>query len=416
MVSESAAELWNRGQALQRDGKIVDAGQVYADLVLRADCPKKIRGYAFSNFGIVMEHLGHHDKAVRCFELALQIYPQAPQILNNYGNTRLAAGEHAEAQAFFREALKRDASNPDARFNSSSLTLLFGDFEQGWRDYLYRWKCKTFSTPAFATKKPLWRGQRLEGKTILLTHEQGFGDSIMFCRYAKTVKARGAKCVRYVVPPELVCVLKGVAGVDEITTVVDEPHDFDFHCPLLNLPHVFKTRLQTIPAEVPYLTAESTDLTEKSGLKVGVVWAGRPEHGRDKWRSMSVEDFAPLFAVAGVAFHSLQFGARGDGTERYPMVRDMRPQMKDFADTARILNGLDLLISVDTAVVHLAGAMGRPVWVCLPFSPDWRWMLETDKSPWYPTMKLFRQEKKGEWGPVVERVKRELEQKASNES
>jgi tetratricopeptide (TPR) repeat protein len=429
----SCPALWDHAQGLFNDAcrerdnkehhrKLMEAGQAFVQVVLATgDFPVE-KSFALNNVGLIMQALNRMDEAEKAFAFGLQMNPEHPTIMQNFATVRMVKGDLKGANEWFYKALERDPKCAEARWNSALIALTFGDFRRGFINYEWRWKCGTFTWRKLKTKRPQWNGQDLKGKTILLTHEQGLGDSIQFIRYAKMVKARGAARVRYLCLPELVEVLRGVDGIDEIKEFADinrdgtaGDEDFDYHCPLLSLPRILKTRVETVPWDGPYVKisgrGEAPLLGDK--LRVGIVWAGRKEHANDMNRSMRLEDFAPLFDVPGVIWYSLQKGEREKDLARLAKdhewaQRIYAPPIKSFTDTAWWLNELDLLISVDTAAVHLAGAMGRPVWALLPYSADWRWMTGRSDSPWYPSMTLYRQLEKGNWLEVVNRVKGEI--------
>jgi hypothetical protein len=295
------------------------------------------------------------------------------------------------------------------------LCLARGDFEQGWKDYEWRWRGATELVPRGFTQ-PQWRDEDLAGKTILLHAEQGFGDSIQFVRYLPMVKARAGKVILEV-PVSLLPLIGDLAdGVTMLTRGTELPA-FDLHCPLMSLPLAFGTTLASIPASVPYLHASVTRIDEwrtrlaNTGKpRVGLVWSGRPDHKNDHNRSIALSRLEPLLSVAGVAFVSLQREYRVTDMPalgRLPVLR-LEHALADFADTAAVIDELDLVITVDTAVAHLAGAMGKPLWVLLSHIQDWRWMHGRMDSPWYPTARLFRQPRIGDWDAVMVEVAREL--------
>lgn len=415
---EQAQEVFKRARAerdpVKHHALLLEAAAKFGDVALASGFFPEEKSYALNNIGLICQALNRLEHANKAFGLALMLNPKDGIIMQNYATIRMCMDDLKGADEMLYKALEKDPNCPEARWNSSLLALLFGDFRRGFINYEWRWRCGQFTWRKLKTSRPQWNGQDLKGKTILLTHEQGFGDSIMMIRYAKLVKARGAARVRYLCLPELICILKDVEGIDSVTEFADinqdgtaGDEDFDYHCPLLSLPRIFKTRKDTVPWDGPYIRAcNGHDVRDVSKLRVGIAWAGRREHGNDKKRSMRLKDFAPLFEVPGINWYSLQVQRNGDLVD-FPQVYS--PPLKTFADTAWWLNELDLLISVDTAVVHLAGAMGRPVWALLPFSPDWRWMLDRDDSPWYPGhMRLFRQSEKRDWAEVIERVKQQL--------
>jgi hypothetical protein len=293
------------------------------------------------------------------------------------------------------------------------VALIRGDYASGWREAEWRWKCKDFSSPKRQWSKPQWKGEQLNGETILLHAEQGFGDTVQFVRYAPMVAERGGKVILEC-PAVLHRLLKNLPGIAGIVPETAQP-EFDLQCPLLSLPLAFGTLLDTVPNRVPYLTPEP-QLCEQwgkligeraSGLKVGLTWAGSPTHQNDRKRSLTLNQLLPLAQAAGVTFFSLQKGPAAqqanDPAIGFP-IADLTARLTDFADTAAMISQLDLVITVDTVIAHLAGALGKPVWVFLPRVPDWRWMLDREDTPWYPTMRLFRQEVHGQWEKPIRRA------------
>lgn len=413
-------ELWEQGQILFQQAKLakgmqhhdllLKAGQKFADVVLAPGFFPEEKSYALNNLGLIMQALGYLEKANKAFAHALTMNPTDGIIMQNFATIRMCMDDWKGADEWLHKALEKNPTCAEARWNLSLIALFNGDFKRGFALHEWRWRCGQFTWRRLKTCRPSWNGQDLKGKTILLTHEQGFGDSIMMIRYAKMVKARGAARVRYLCLPELVCILKDVEGIDDVTPFADinldgtaGDEDFDYHVPLMSLPRIFKTRVDSVPWDGPYVKGNwGFKGKHMPGLRIGIVWAGRAEHGNDKNRSMRFQEFEPLFDLPGINWYSLQFGARAKDNDN-PKV--YAPTIETFADTAWWLNELDLLISVDTGVVHLAGAMGRPVWNLVSMYPDWRWMLDRDDSPWYPTMKLWRQKTKGDWAEVIQRVK-----------
>ena len=290
----------------------------------------------------------------------------------------------------------------------SLLLLLRGDFAQGWAEYEWRWRCKANPERTYLPR-PQWSGEPLEGKTVLIQTEQGFGDSFQFLRYVPAVADRGAKVV-LTVPGALVRLANNLPGVAAVVSEGDPLPNFDFHCPLLSLPNVFATRMETIPASVPYLAppadasaAWTERLSSYPGLKVGLVWSGNPENRMNPARSTPLAELEPLLRISGIRWFSLQVGSPARDIALVPRhpIDDLAPFLTDFSETAAAICHIDLVISVETAVAHLAGALGRPVWVPLAVVPAWRWLLGREDSPWYPTMRLFRQTTPGDWTPVV---------------
>ncbi|MGD0462048.1 MAG: tetratricopeptide repeat protein [Tepidisphaeraceae bacterium] len=369
--------------------------------------------YAHNNLGAALYQAGKIDEAILEYRRALELDPDDPQILTNLGLGLWARGRQDEAIAAYRRAIRFKSDFSEAHYNLSVSLLLKGEFEDGWREYEYRLHGKELTSRPRICSQPLWNGEELHGRTILLDAEQGYGDVIQFIRYVPHIVSRGGRVI-LMGYAEQVRLLEGVPGIEQILTREPLPA-FDVYCPLASLPQVFATRLDSIPAEVPYLKADPSLAKlwgKKLGprtdqLRVGLVWAGRPTHKRDRERSISLSQLAPLATAGGVTFYSLQMGEAASQANHPPPgmeLLDLTADLRDFADTAGLISHLDLVVSVDTAVVHLAGAMGKPVWVLLSFVPDWRWLLDRDDSPWYPTMRLFRQKSPGEWNDVVRRV------------
>ena len=292
------------------------------------------------------------------------------------------------------------------------MELLAGNFTKGWRDYEIRSRRK--NAPR-RFPEPLWRGDSLNGARILLHAEQGLGDTLQFLRYVPMVQAAGGTVILDV-PRSLLRLAAELPGIATLIGTGDPLPPFEWHCPLMSLPLAFGTSLDSIPGPVPYLRvpakawkkAEGLQWPDK-GLRVGVVWSGNPLFPEDWIRSIPLRSFASMFRREGVHFFSLQMGpAAAQLAEVNAPVIDLRVAIVDMADTAALIAKLDLVITVDTAVAHLAGALGKTTWVLLPFAPDWRWLIEREDSPWYSTMRLFRQPGFGDWGSVLERVRDEL--------
>ena len=374
---------------------------------------------ALNNRGNTLRVLGRFEEALACFDKALAIRPDFPATLNNRGDVLRSLGRLAESLADFGKALAIAPDFADAHWNESLCLLASGDFARGWERYEWRWRTRIFAEAKPSFPAPLWLGKEdLSGKTVLLHAEQGFGDVLQFCRYVPEVAARGAAVVLKV-PDALRDLLKSLSGVARVTGEDGDVALVDFHCPLMSLPHAFGTRLETIPAQVPYLAADPgrvarwrERLGKHDGLKIGRVWAGQPGADRvDERRSMPLEWMLDLGTVPGVTLVSLQKGeavrqARAPGMgER---LIDWTDELADFADTAALVAALDLVISVDTSVAHLAGGMAKPVWVLNRFDRCWRWLRDRHDSPWYPTMRLFTQPRPGDWASVLSDVVAEL--------
>ena len=357
-------------------------------------------------------------EALACCRRSLEQQPNSAEILTNLAVTLQLAGQIDEATEIMDRAVACEPEHVHAGFNRSLLLLLRGDYADGWQEYERRWSLPGVTKPKY--RQPLWAGESLEGKTILLQSEQGFGDNIQCLRYVPLVAARsGGTVLRIDALMRLAASMPG-------RVIVSPPNarlpKFDVWCPTLSLPRILETRIDSIPAEVPYVTVRAT-LAERwrsrlaglPGLRVALAWAGNPEHINDLRRSIRFERLKPLFDVPNVSFVSLQVGARAAdlSAHRGNEILDVSSDLTDLAETAGAISNLDLTIAVDTAVAHVAGALGKPVWLMLPFSPDWRWLLDRDDSPWYPTMRLYRQRAPGDWDEVVARVAADLAARAA---
>jgi len=405
--------LNNIGIALKQTGQLQEAATLYRQAVaLKPDYVE-----AHNNLGNALKELGQLDEAAQCFQRVLAMRPELADAHSNLGNVLLAQGHADEAAEAYGRAIALNPDYAEARNNLALIQLLNGDFEQGWKGYEWRWKLKVAVAPRRDFGQPEWCGGQLAGERVLVHAEQGFGDAIQFCRYIPLVAQRGAKVILEV-QPELKRLMAGLAGVHELATMGEALPAFDCHIPLLSLPRVLGTRLDTVPADIPYLQAPP-DLVEAwreklsgiTGLRVGLAWAGSPQHMNDRNRSLALATLAPLAAVGCATYIVLQKGPAAAQAATPPAgMKLVEPgaELGDFADTAAVIANLDLVIAVDTAVAHLAGALGKPVWLLLPFSGEWRWLEERSDSPWYPGMRLFRQPRPGAWGEVMEGVVREL--------
>jgi hypothetical protein len=353
--------------------------------------------------------------------------PAHAAAFNNLGIVSQHALETGSAIDYYHQAIAIRHDFPDAHFNLGMALLQNGDFESGFAESEWRWKTPRF-TP-FECPLPLWDGNDISGKTILVHTEQGMGDAMQFIRYLPLVAERCRHTI-VVCPPDVMPLFQGVAGIGEIRGTGTQALDsFDVYVLLLSLPHVLKTRIDSVPANVPYLEApgERDALSWRTGegadsvavfneavdeFRVGFAWAGSPTHNDDRNRSCALADFFDLLRTPTIAFYSLQ--KQVSAVDRAQLaalgVRDLSPHLKDFGDMAAAMDQLDLVTSVDTSVVHLAGALAIPVWTLLSYCPDWRWMLEREDSPWYPTMRLFRQQQAKEWSPFFSLVAGALEE------
>ncbi|MCH7486264.1 MAG: tetratricopeptide repeat protein [Proteobacteria bacterium] len=408
--ANSAEAHFNLGNALMDLGATREAAASYGRAVdLDGDDTHKLY-----NLGNALRALDRAEDAVDCYRRALEADPDNTDALNNLAAACKDLGKLDEARECYRRALSFEPDSADLHWNHSLVLLQSGEFAEGWREYEWRWRTPSFAHILRDFEPPRWEGGDLSGKTILVHAEQGFGDAIQFVRYAPMVAARGGRVVLEC-RPGLERLFAGVEGVAEVVTLGAPLPPFDVHIPLMSLPRVFATELDTIPDAVPYLSlpagAEAGDeITAAPGLKVGIVWAGSPTRPDNDKRSCEPGHFAPLMGIPGTTFFSLQVGEFAAGLrELEGEAVDLAPGLGDFADTAAAVQALDLVISVDTAVLHLAGALARPAWGALSFATGFLWMQGRDDSPWYPTMRLFRQETPGDWEPVFRRLGRELE-------
>lgn len=410
----------NMGNALREQGKL-DAAIIHYQRALAVN--PDFAG-AHNHLGNVYQDLGRLDDAEACYQRALALQPDYADAYNNLGETRKLQGQIDAALACYQQALALQPNHAAANWNHALTLLLIGDYVEGWKKYEWRWQGATGYWKArrqFA--QPQWSGEDIAGRTILLHAEQGLGDALQFIRYAPLVAERAGRVI-VECPRPLERLFAGVQGIHQLVVQGDELPPFDVHCPLLSLPLAFGTSLETIPARIPYLVPEEslvqdwkTRLGKKDGLRVGLVWAGNPrKHDQfasliDQRRSLSLAHFAPLAAVAGIQYYSLQKGEAAAQVSQPPSgmeLIDFTDALHDFSDTAALMANLDLLITVDTSVAHLAGGMGKPVWLLSRFDGCWRWLLNRADSPWYPGMRLFRQQTPGDWTGVIEQVRAEL--------
>ena len=372
----------------------------------------------FANLCDVLRVLGRFDESVAAGRRAIALRPDFANAHNNLGNVLKDMGRTAEAIAAYRATLALAPDDPEAKWNHSLLQLVHGDYARGWPLYEARWDTDRLRASRRKFSQPMWDGSPLNGQRVLLHSEQGFGDTIQFIRYAPLIAKMGGT-VLVECQPSLTRLLATVEGVSKVVGDGEPLPPFDLHVPMLSLPFVFKTEPETIPSKVPYLAIDPARgqfwrdwLGDGSPLKVGFVWAGRTGNFQQAMRAIRLEQLLPLLRVPGVDFISLQMGDQAHqlaGTPGTSQVRDPSGRIGDFADTAALIAQLDIVISIDTAVAHLTGALGVPLWVMLPFACDWRWFLEREDSPWYPTARLFRQQRILEWDPVIAKVRGELQ-------
>jgi tetratricopeptide (TPR) repeat protein len=411
---------------------------------------------ALSNLGFLQLEIGNYEEALEYLNQAISINPRNLSALNNLGKVNEKKFLYLEALEFFNKAIKLNPNHAqsyynrgvvldatlsckeavhdydkaialqpelaDAHWNKSLNLLLTGDFTKGWSLYEWRWKVDKLKLLNRTFSQPLWLGnENILGKTILLHAEQGLGDTIQFCRYAKLVKKLGAK-VLLEVPKSLLGLLSALEGVDQLIESGNQLPDFDYHCPLMTLPLAFKTELANIPNRIPYLAASNIKhekWAQKLGVKpkllVGLVWSGSTTHKNDYNRSLKLKQLLPYLPDL-CEYVSLQKEVREIDKQvlNGSNIKQYGDELNDFSDTAALCQLMDLVISVDTSVAHLAGAISKTTWVLLPHVPDWRWLLDREDSPWYPSIKIYSQPSHGDWDSVMKRIRHDLIEYSNN--
>ncbi|MDC1383565.1 tetratricopeptide repeat protein, partial [Candidatus Puniceispirillum sp.] len=404
----------NRGNVLQELRRFDEALSDYKKAIsLKPDYVD-----AFNNRGIVLRELGRFDEALADHNKAISLKPGYAGAFNNRGIVLRELRRFDEALSDYNKAISLKPDYAEAHWNKSLQLLLQGEFSSGWKLYDWRWKRKGLSCLKRGYSQPLWLGKEdLRGKTILLCWEQGLGDTIQFSRYVKEVSKLGCRVALEVQKP-LFELMKGIMGVDELIEDGGDLPIFDYYCPLMSLPLALGTTIETIPAGKFYFRSTDDKLTEwserlgvKSQPRVGIVWSGSAIHKKDHNRSIALEPL--LGAISGnYELVSLQKEVREVDLitlERSKYVKHFGADIYDFADTAALCELMDIIVSVDTSVAHLAGTLGKPINLLLPYNPDFRWFLDRNDSPWYPSMKLFRQGPERLWEPVMEKVRADLE-------
>jgi tetratricopeptide (TPR) repeat protein len=378
-----------------------------------------------NNRGGSLAALGALAQAIQSYDRAIAIDPRRPEFLINKAHVLADCHEFDRALATYAQAAALEGKRAEASWCASLVRLRRGEFAQGWQEYEWRWRQASWEPQRRQFAAPLWLGKEpLAGRTILLHAEQGFGDTLQFVRYASEVAALGATVLLEVQPP-LKPLLSDFAAVAQVFARGEPLPWFDWHCPLMSLPLALGTSLKTIPCAIPYLRAPACRLRywrgrlgETSSLRVGMAWRGSASHKNDHNRSIGLARFAALLSAPAVEFVGIQCElspSEAVDLSRHQNAISIGAELRDFADTAAVISFMDLVVSVDTSVVHLAGALGKPAWVLLPFSPDFRWLLEREDSPWYPTARLFRQPRFGDWESVLERVRGQLEVAAATQ-
>jgi len=405
--------FYNRGNTLMELKRFDEAIVSYDQAI--AINPNHTETY--NNRGNTLKALRRFDEALISYDQAISINPDYPEAYNNRSNTLKELKQFDKALFNYNKAISIDPDYADAYFNKSTLLILRGDYREGWQLYEWRWKQKHNINSRRAYKQPLWLGhESLINKTLLITIEQGFGDYIQFIRYAILVEQLGAKVVL-----ETPLALMKLAGTLKGHFIFVESGkslpDFDYYCPMMSLPLAFKTTVKTIPARLPYLYVDEAKkqqwnkrLGKQAMTRIGLVWAGNPDHKKDRDRSLLLKQFSSLLTLP-FEFHSLQKDIREVDAQTiidFPHIYQHSDELQDFSDTAALVDVMDIIISVDTSVAHLAGAMGKKLWLLLPYLPDFRWMLDREDSPWYSSAKLYRQEKINNWDSTLEKLKVDL--------
>lgn len=411
--------------AIELDARAADAYNNLANLLASQDkvlaavaCLRRAAAAAptsatvFANLGTYLRQLGQLDEASKVLGRALELEPDSVPVLYRFGLLLDELGDCERALRYIDRAIERQPDNVEMRWARAIVRLREGDFSRGFAGYEIRFHRKETRLGYFTM--PPWRGEDLTGRTILVHTEQGFGDTLQFIRFIPALAARGAR-VLFSCPPEMMRLMEGFPGiVMNLVHGAPMPGVVDFHLPILSLPHRLGVTLEALPRAVPYLAppagvmGPAVPRSRSTRLAVGLAWAGNPKHLNDTNRSMSLEHFFALADLEGVELYSLQKGARAadlSATGFDAFARDLGAGIADFADLAAATMRLDLIVSVDSAPVHLAGALGKPAFVLLPHRSDWRWLRGREDSPWYPTLRLFRQSKPGDWTGVMERVR-----------
>ncbi len=375
-------------------------------------------GPAAFNLGLLEHGCGQSADAQRAYERAARLMPGFPEVHYYLGASLHDQGHLAEALDCYETSLRLRPDYPEPHFNRSLIYLTQGRFIEGWQEHRWRAKCKKYPPRTF--QQPLWEGEPFANRTLLVFAEQGLGDTMQFVRYLPLMKRRGGKVVLEV-QRALVPLLR-TSGIEELIATASDLPAFDLQVPLHSLPGIFRTTEENVPNDVPYLTADPKlveiwrdKLSQFGGFKIGLAWQGEQALEYDRSRSIALDQFAPLSATPGVQLFSLQKKA---GTEQLALVagqftiHNLGEELDEvsgaFMDTAAVMKNLDLVVTADTSIAHLAGALGVPTWVALPTPPDWRWLLEREDSPWYPTVRLFRQSTPGNWAEVLARMAGEL--------
>ena len=410
-----AETYFNLGKTLEHTRDMGRAEQCYRE-ALRLN---PAHAGAWINLGNLLYEQDRKEEAIACFQETIRVKPDYAHAYANLGNAYGYAGRFEEALASYDRGVALEPELVGPHHNRALIWLLLGKWAEAWQEY--EWRCQTKEFPKFLFVQPRWDGSPLEGRTLLVHTEQGLGDTLQFVRYLPLIAARGGKVVLNSQPALRRLLSISLKNI-QIVAIGDPLPPFDLYIPLLSLPGVFGTTPTNVPADIPYIKADTqlvehwrNELASVRGIKVGIAWQGNPTYCRDRQRSMPLASFAPFAGVDGVKLISLQ---KGPGSEQLRSLArrlgmlDLGPKIDDasgpFMDTAAIMRNLDLVISSDTVIPHLAGALGVPVWTALPMTPDWRWLLHRQDTPWYPGMRLFRQTRDGHWDDVFDFMSQEL--------
>ena len=382
---------------------------------------------AYNNKANTFQDIYLYEQAIALYDDAINLFPKYSEAYSNKANALEQLGKHEEALDNYQLAIQSNPQNADAYWNMALSLLSNADFERGWQNYEARWFTRNFQPQRHQDYPLIENLEDVKGKKILIWTEQGYGDTIQFCRYIKLLSERGA-IITLEIPKALMRLLSPLEDYCTLVTSMNpEPKRFDFQSPLLSLPLLFKTNLQTIPREIPYLKSEplkkltfANKIQKDNKIKVGVVWSGGFREDcpwlwlANKRRNVELERIARLQDVPNIDFYSLQKGSPAESELTikkdllWPNINLLNNQLEDFSDTAALIDVLDLVISVDTSVVHLAGALGKPVWIINRYDSCWRWLRGQKESPWYPSARIYHQIKPGEWEDVINQVKEDL--------
>ena len=408
-----ADAYYNMGNALKDKGDLDAAIDSYKQaLKIKPDYAE-----AYNNMGVALKDKGDLEAAIESYKQALKIKPDYAEAYNNIGNVLKDQGDLEAAIDSYKQAINIKPDYAESYWNKSLLKLLIGEYLEGWKLYEWRWKKEPQINSLRAYHQPLWLGdESIFHKTLLIYPEQGFGDYIQCIRYAALVEQLGAKVILEV-PSELMTLCSTLKGQPILIENGKPLPSFDYHCPVMSLPLALKTTVETIPAQIPYLYADdqrkkrwNEKLGNKTVTRIGLVWSGSTTHKNDHNRSLLLNQLTSLL-VLPVEFHSLQKEIREIDVKTltyFSKIHQHQDDLLDFSDTAALIDEMDLVISVDTAVAHLSGAMGKKTFILLPYSPDYRWMLDRADSPWYPTATLFRQPSVGDWDSVIAEIRQLL--------